>query len=505
MSGGGAAPEVSIPLRDGTELRVTREHVLAGERTYALERIQDARQVSPDPETIALRVAGAGMVEFQPVRPGDGPLALDAIYRWRPDLRPPGFEASPQLPAGFPSPVVPAPGTYAPPGYPPYPSPYGYGPLQPPYPPGAGFPPPPPPPGYYPAPASAYAASPNANSGELTPYPRTFGETLGAIFQLYFKRFGVWMTLALIVALLPALLASVAQYAMLLLVGVDPQSATPFGTGQLSTSGSGACIPPLPFRLAAGDQLWLYASVAGGAIVLGTILAAWQTAAFSIGVRDGILGRPIVIRRSLGGGLRRLFPTLIASLIVTVITMVLVGVPLIVEGVAVAQLTSSGACSGGANAGAGTNALAAADVLSCLGLILFVPCVILAIVFSVRLGLAPYTAATERIGPFKALGRSWRLTRSHFWRVFGVTLLMGLTVGIVGAVIGEFAAAAPTIVSVAVIALIDAILTPLTVITYTVLLYDLRLRKEGYTAVTQAGQPQPVPPEPSTTASPESI
>ena len=82
---------MTIPLRDGTELRVAAGGVYAGETRYGLEQIQDARQVSPDPETIGLRVQGVGLVSLVPARAGDAAVALDTLYQLRPDLRPAGW------------------------------------------------------------------------------------------------------------------------------------------------------------------------------------------------------------------------------------------------------------------------------------------------------------------------------------------------------------------------------------------------------------------------------
>src|SRR5689334_7400014 len=101
---------VALPLRNGAEARVTPEGVHVGDAFYALASIQDARQVAPEPETVALRVAGTGLVEFQPARAGDGAVALEALFRLRPELRPAGF--APVLPADLPplpAPHVPLP------------------------------------------------------------------------------------------------------------------------------------------------------------------------------------------------------------------------------------------------------------------------------------------------------------------------------------------------------------------------------------------------------------
>src|SRR5260370_31060132 len=102
------------------------------------------------------------------------------MYRLRPDLARAGFAPVHSLPPSFPPPQLPP---FAPPGY--YPSP------------GA------PPPGF----APHFAPNPNALQPELTPIPRTFGQLLGAAFQLYFKHWMTWLVLWLCARLLPGLLA----------------------------------------------------------------------------------------------------------------------------------------------------------------------------------------------------------------------------------------------------------------------------------------------------------
>jgi len=49
---------------------------------------------------------------------------------------------------------------------------------------------------------------------------------------------------------------------------------------------------------------------------------------------------------------------------------------------------------------------------------------------TVKLFAAPQAAAIESVGPLRALGRSWALTRFNFWRVLGILLLMGIITSI---------------------------------------------------------------------------
>src|SRR5262245_33165750 len=184
MTGPGVLPLI-IPLRDGTELRVNTDGVSTSGRRYELERIQDARQVAPEPETIALRIAGVGLLEFQPQRPGDGRIALEGLYRLRPDLRPAGFVPVALAPGDMLPPPLPASG-YAGGGF------YAPGFTAPPY-------------------APPYGGNPNSIGGELTPYPRRFGEVLAAIFQLFGKHLPQWLVLGLLVGVIPGILSGAFQ------------------------------------------------------------------------------------------------------------------------------------------------------------------------------------------------------------------------------------------------------------------------------------------------------
>jgi hypothetical protein len=493
---------VTIPLRDGTELQVGPEGVYLGERRFALDSIQDARQVAPDPETVALRVASSGMIEFQPARPGDGSVALEALYRLRPELRPAGFEPVQGLPPAFPTPPPPPP-PYGAPGYPPfaapYPPPYAMPPYaMPPYgappygtPPGypGGYAPPPP---MAPAPL-AYGYNPNAQRAELTPFPRNFGEILGAIFQLYFKHWGRWLLLGLCAGVLPALALGGVQVLVYVALGVNPLDGSFQPSSTLSTTSSNGISSTalFPFKLVSGDQLVLYGGLAAGALVLSWLLAAVQVGALANGARQALLGREVRVGKALGAGLRRFFPVLVASFLIGVLTLLCIAPGYTLLGISLVSLLSASSDS------ANLQAAQTGSLLACAGLAVVIPGAILLIFFSTRLGLAPYVAATERLGPLAALGKSWQLTRRSFWRVWGIILVMGFVVGIVG-----YAAGLVTVASVVggllvATPLLAAVTAPLTALTYTTLLYDLRLRHEGYAAVVAEDAPVETAPAPT--------
>lgn len=475
MSGGGAA-WVAVPLRDGTELRVTPEGVHASDRLYEIARIQDARQVSPDPVTIALRVAGAGMVEFQPARPEDGMVALEAIFRLRPDIRPAGFEPAVAVPPTFPPPVPPGapypsgPGSpifspYPPPGFPPAPGmPY---PSVPP----AGYAPP-----YGPQPAPMrYGPSPNSVQGELTPVPRSFGETLSAIFQLYGKHFGAWLRLGFWVVLLPLVLIGAVQVAGDIIAGTNPLAVASVVT--TSSVGGSNCTLQLP-ALTTGDPL-VAGAFAGGTFLLGLLAGAWRTGAYAFGGRDAVLGRKPAAAASVGNGTRRYFPTLGATVFALVCSLVWMAPGGICLGLAVSGLNGANVCDSQTLVETHTTAAA----LDCIGFLLFVPGLVATIFFGVRLALAPFISATEPIGPVRALRRSWQLTRGNWWRMFFVLLIIVVMIAIAIALVTGIAAVLPAANLLVVSPLMWWLFTPLLELACMVLLMDARLRREGYAAV----------------------
>jgi hypothetical protein len=96
----------------------------------------------------------------------------------------------------------------------------------------------------------------------------------------------------------------------------------------------------------------------------------------------------------------------------------------------------------------------------------------------------------EGIGPVKALGRSWFLTRDTWWRTLGILLLVGLMVSLIqtalGALFTGIAALIPGVsddiragLVTTVATLIGALVGAISPIAITLLYLDLRVRKEG--------------------------
>jgi hypothetical protein len=150
-----------------------------------------------------------------------------------------------------------------------------------------------------------------------------------------------------------------------------------------------------------------------------------------------------------------------------------------------------------------SNATNAVLSLGCLGTVFFIIGGVLAALFTVRLGFAPYLAATHQLGVRASIARSWQITRGHFWRTFGVILITGAMAWLPLQVASAF----PSVIAIFLATAIVYIFTvPFIVLTYITLLYDLLLRHEGYTALaaeemvptsatsTGSTPPAPIPP-----------
>lgn len=469
---GGAAPLASISLRDGTWLQIAVDGVRNKDRVIELAKIQDARQVSPNPETIAFRVAGMGLLEFEPEHVGDGAIALEALFQLRPDLRPVGF--------GLPADSFPA-TEYA--GYPVLPS-YGTAGTTPNS--AAGFPP-----GY--AQPSAFPSSPGLGYAEaeamarrrarglLTPVPRGFGETVAAILQLYGSKLRVWLLLGLGIAPIAGMLDGGVSYLIFsrIVQGNQP-SSIPSPT---------SCVLPT-YQFETGGSLVRDGVSMGVLLLLSLVVTAFQTAVLGIGARDAVLDRQVSVKRSFRSALQRWRPTLGASFLAGA-AYYLVLLPAAVSYV-ILYVTASG--SNLCETSGTTNTVLA---LGCLGSLFLVVGLVLAALLAVRLGFAPYIAATSNVGVRQAIARSWQITQGHFWRAFGIILLTGTPVWLMLQVVSAF----PPLVMVFVLTPITYLFTvPLIALTYITLLYDLLLRYEGYAAVTQeqpalpSTPPAPVPP-----------
>jgi len=112
--------------------------------------------------------------------------------------------------------------------------------------------------------------------------------------------------------------------------------------------------------------------------------------------------------------------------------------------------------------------------------------VIPGIFFAIRFLVAPNVVAVEGFRGTRALGRSWELTKGSFWRLFGITLLVGIVAGVVAFIVGlpltapaSDAGASAWILRALGVSIGVVLVRPFTSIVQVLLYLDLRVRKEG--------------------------
>lgn len=122
------SPALSIKLRDGSDADLWPDRIAAQTGVYPLAQLSAAALVV-DPAApalpnglpapaVQLRLIDGRMPVFTPADPPDARRLLDAVFAYRPDLRPAGFPPPPRPAYGY--------GPYAPPPPPGY-APYGQG------------------------------------------------------------------------------------------------------------------------------------------------------------------------------------------------------------------------------------------------------------------------------------------------------------------------------------------------------------------------------------------
>jgi hypothetical protein len=474
-AGTGGEPPATFALRDGNVLRMDAAGVSVGAAHYRFDEIGAVWQLLADPSSLALQLTDTRLVPLALADAADAPRALAAIYRWR----------------GAPPPAA----------FPPYPI------WPPPY---AAFPPPPAfpgmPMGYYVPPfppvAPAGDGGGGARRGGIGLWPQDIGDSLRAIFRLYFHNFWRFVVLGLLTTLWPALLAGGLIVAYFYALGFDPfqNLFTQFPRGAVGIRGFPENAPLFHlFQLSPG-QIALLSLAAAGFVVLALVLNSWRIAALAIGARESVAGRPVKIGVALRAGVGRILPVLGASLLIGLIYF---GVFLIAFAVYAGLLfLAFSVGSLGAPAGNGQGAF--------FGFLLIVPVLILGYVLiicvviylEIPLGFGPYAAACDRLSPGQAITRSWSVTRRNWWRTFVILLLVSLATGVVTGL-----ASSAQYISIGVQALIatpllTALVAPLTTIGFLVVYYDLRLRHEGYPRIASEleltgafpGQPGSPPP-----------
>ena len=114
--------------------------------------------------------------------------------------------------------------------------------------------------------------------------------------------------------------------------------------------------------------------------------------------------------------------------------------------------------------------------LALLGMAITIIGIPFAIYFGVRWTFIWQAALLQGVGPRDALSASSDLVKGNWWRVFGILLVVGIIVGVIGFVLNLTVGLIPIVGSI-----VAGILpTPIFITAATLLYYDLRVRREGY-------------------------
>lgn len=266
--------------------------------------------------------------------------------------------------------------------------------------------------------------------------PMAIGDVLDETFRVYRRHF-LSFVVAMALVVVPMTLL---QTALFLAFGLQPGFQGAFGAGLDRPGG------PSVEQIAAFVVVMLVLVVVGGAGYLLSTIATVQLAS------DAILGRPVDVREAYRSAMRRSGAVVVSGFL---------------SGLPVALL-----------------------VLTCLG-----------IPFAVYLGLGWSVAipaiVAERLGGTDGMRRSWRLVRGHRWRLLVVFLLMGLIAWLLISIPGGIASFVtipvvlladnnPAAVAVAnvfsslVSAAGQSLFGGLSLITATLVYYDLLVRQEAF-------------------------
>lgn len=462
-------PPIRAHLIDGRELRVERDGVHVGERIHPLAAIQEARLLFLRPETIGLRMADVGQVEYSFARQGDGAAALEALYQLRPDLRS-GETPALEAPPGYFAPVAPAPPLAPQPLAPPFTPPMAQqlprqiGPT--PFPPSA---------------LEAYGPEPNQTYAELTPVPRTASQLIGSAFRLFGKRFGALVALALVIATLPTAAVAALEAVVSALSGVNPLAGAPNPLDTLQQVMNGQTTASTAPTAAPTSLDAIISLLSLAAVVLSLLVAAWSQAALTVGAREAALGRLVSVRACVREGATRLWPTLWALFFLYGV-LGIIAIPGF--GLALALLLAPHQKSTSAQFTA-QEATAFAIVA---GVIAAAIILVLAYLWT-RLALYPTAAA---LGLPQPLRQSISLTSFGWRRVFWSLLVVTLAASLLTIPASAAQLLSVAVATIALAPLAQLIAGPLGALIRVVTLYDQRLRREGYALFQREGVPIPL-------------
>jgi len=419
------------------------------------------QEQQPQPQPPA--PSGPGWVPPPQPWPPAGPGWPSAPGQPSPGAVPPPESAPQPWPppgTGWPPPPPPGQPSGGPPG-----APAQWNAAPPPPPPGAAgwnhIPPPPPPPGagWYAGPPGSIPPPPgfpplsHFPTGVLR--PRSIGELLDAAFTLYRRNFLLLVAIAAVVQV---------PYAVLELI---VYKLTDIG-GRLNqlqalsnNIGNQGTLTPEQTSQLTGDLGAFFAYLGIVFLVQFLIVYPLSLAATTSAVSSRYLDQAATVKSAYRAALN-VWRSLIAMVLLLVLVVGGAGAIVLV----LAVLSGSAALVG----------------------IGFFAVSLFAAVVLVRTSVAAQAIVIEKVSGRRGLDRSWNLTRRFFWRILGIIILLGILQTIVSSVFSlpllALASSAPVdvrqLVSQAVSAISAVFVAPVTLVTLTLVYYDLRIRREGF-------------------------
>ena len=307
--------------------------------------------------------------------------------------------------------------------------------------------------------------------------PLALSELLDELFRMYRRNFALMVTAALALEL-PALTFNILS-------------------GQYKTFGfflnalSNISNPDRLDTIAPPQTNYLYV-VIGYVVIL--LLLPVSTGLLVRLTTDVAMGRPTTFAGAFRRTLRRYMALAAYDLLVGLAALaVLVALLLVIfGGIALASAASN------ANA-----AVIVATVLIALGLL--VAAMIAAAWLGIRLVVAVPAMLEEKLSPFAAVRRSWRLVQGNFWRIVGIVVVVYVLAQVVQsaltAVFGLLALFIPGLsgdvrggLLLVALTAVQVITAPILAIAVSLLYFDLRVRKDAFELDQLAGAVSPLPP-----------
>jgi len=301
---------------------------------------------------------------------------------------------------------------------------------------------------------------------------------IGATFALFAAHWRTWLLLGLVALFAPQIVNGAVDAVFHVLGGNDLWAGVSLASQGAGTGALGIGSTSLP----QGRDLLLSSLDLLITSIVSVLISGWVAAVLGLASRDALFGRAPKIGASLRGGLKRAFAAMGASVLSGAIVLLIVLPVLVLYGILLTQFGD--ALKDPTSLDSSSPAASVFTLLGCLTLLFMIPCIVFAVYVYVRLILSPYIAATEAMGPVAALRRSWNLTRRQWAHVFWPVFVTALIVGIISFPVSFVEYGSYGVAALIMNPLISALTAPLVALAAVAVLYDLRLRREGYASLT---------------------